>query len=121
MVTQPSLMARRCPSLPLIIVIACVLAGAGCKQGVGDRCEQGSDCASGSCSVNGVAATPGGGVCLAVGSATGAGGSGSGGAGGSAGTTDGATDTGMDAQPDTGAPDVEDAAGDSGTADATLD
>jgi hypothetical protein len=34
----------------LILVAAAVAGAAGCKQGIGDRCQIDSDCASGQCS-----------------------------------------------------------------------
>jgi hypothetical protein len=44
------------------------LALAGCKQGVGERCEQGSDCSSGICGSPGFAMTsPAGKLCVASG------------------------------------------------------
>ncbi len=88
------------------LLLACALAGLGCKQGVGGRCVQNSDCESGICSVYGVSASSG--HCEATTpTSTGSGGSSAGGASGSdgvggsggvggtggAGTSDGAVDS----------------------------
>jgi hypothetical protein len=43
------------------VLIALVLAVAGCKQGIGGRCEINSDCSSGRCSRNGAGMN---GICL---------------------------------------------------------
>ena len=100
---------------PLVIAVALAVGGAGCKQGIGDRCEQNSDCSSGLCSQQGVATTANmSGVCLPSNSTTGVGGSGGLGVGGSGG--------GGAAGSDGAATDAQDAAGDLAPAtDATSD
>jgi hypothetical protein len=79
--------------LALLPVVVLVFVAAGCKQGLGDRCEQPSDCASGMCSSMSVAAGGGTGRCIESGSTTGMG---TGGAGGSGGTSGGDGAAGSD-------------------------
>ena len=110
MVTQPSLMIPRLP--PILLALVLVLAAAGCKQGIGDRCEQNSDCSSGMCTAMGAAVGGGTGRCIEVGtSLTGAGGSGGGG-GGTAGQDGAAGDAQADVTGSEAGPDAEDAATD---------
>jgi hypothetical protein len=48
-------MRKKTPFALLTVFAAALIAGAGgCKQDVGDRCEQNSDCSSGFCSVQSV-------------------------------------------------------------------
>jgi hypothetical protein len=56
---------RKKTPVGLLALFAAALAvvGGACKQSVGDRCEQNTDCASGVCSLNGAGAT--GGRCCA--------------------------------------------------------
>ncbi len=90
------------------LLFACGLAGLGCKQGLGGRCVQASDCESGICSSYGESAAAGqcrasttvatGGTGGGTGGSTGGSG-GAAGAGGSSGGTGGAkaSDAGLDA------------------------
>jgi hypothetical protein len=71
-------MARRRPSALVVFLFACALLGgaAGCKQGLGDRCEQNSDCSSGFCAGGmGAVSRGGNGVCSEINTGTGTGGS----------------------------------------------
>jgi hypothetical protein len=82
---------------PMALLLALVLAAAGCKQGIGDRCEQPSDCASGMCTAMTVMAGGGTGRCVEVGSSvTGAGGSTGAGGTGAAGSDGAAGDAQAD-------------------------
>jgi hypothetical protein len=47
-------------SLILALSLACGLSSLGCKQGLGQRCEQNSDCESGVCTYNGLTSAMGG-------------------------------------------------------------
>jgi hypothetical protein len=101
------------PSLIGGLLLA-ALAAVGCKQGVGDRCEQNSDCSSGICN-NGNGAGSNG-ICADSTTGTGTGGSGGGaGAGGSGGTSDGAAGSSGDAADAPGAGGASGAGGSSAT------
>jgi len=107
----------RSPLLVLGFLLAGSLFGAGCKQGVGDRCEVPGDCDTGFCSLgsdrqNGVCCVQGTPACIiesagsggsvgSVGGATGQGGaSGEGGASGTGGVDGDASDASGDAASD---------------------
>jgi hypothetical protein len=83
---------------PLALVLGLFLVGAGCKQGIGDRCEQDSDCSSGMCTSMAVAPGGGTGRCVEIGTSI----TGSGGSTGAGGTTvgDGAAGSTGDAEVD---------------------
>ncbi len=59
MVTDRALMRAT-----LIVLLSSAFLAVGCKQGIGDRCVQNSDCSSGLCSTSD---TPQGGTCLPTG------------------------------------------------------
>ena len=107
----------RSPLLVLGFLLAGSLFGAGCKQGIGDRCEVAGDCDTGFCSLgsdrqNGVCCVEGTSACIiestgsggavgSVGGATGQGGaSGEGGASGTGGVGGDASDASSDAASD---------------------
>jgi hypothetical protein len=89
---SPPLPSSR-PSLLAGVLLAALAAMAGCKQGVGDRCEQASDCASGICNGGTGAGTDG--ICADSTNSVGPGVGGSGGGGGAGGVgADGAAGAG---------------------------
>lgn len=76
------------------------LALVGCKQGIGARCEQNTDCASGICGDGADMASAAGKKCVAVAGGVGTGSAGSGGGAGGSGGAGGGTSYGPDAAAD---------------------